>query len=67
MCLDWILASTEYTEFVYMMLDFKGAQDWDGEDYQYDAGGAYNEGDEEDEEDEEEDIGGDGGGTGGQH
>ena len=28
MCLDWLLASTEYTEFVYMMLDFKQAQDW---------------------------------------
>jgi hypothetical protein len=23
MCLDWILASTEYIEFVYMMLEFK--------------------------------------------
>jgi hypothetical protein len=23
MCLDWLLASTEYTEFVYMMLEFK--------------------------------------------
>ncbi len=31
MCLDWILASTEYQEFVYLMLEFKGAQDWDGE------------------------------------
>jgi hypothetical protein len=28
MCLDWILASTEYIEFVYMMLEFKQAQDW---------------------------------------
>ena len=23
MCLDWILASTEYTEFVMMMLEFR--------------------------------------------
>ncbi len=40
-----------------MMLDFKvnfryvklfqGAQDWDGEDYQYDAGAAYEYGGEE--------------------
>lgn len=28
MCLDWILASTEYIEFVYMMLDFKQANNW---------------------------------------
>ena len=42
MCLDWILASTEYIEFVYMMLEFKGVQDWDGQaDYQYNAGDAY--------------------------
>jgi len=27
MCLDWILASTEYIEFVYMMLDFKVTSD----------------------------------------
>lgn len=26
MCLDWLLASTEYTEFVCMMLDFKVKQ-----------------------------------------
>jgi hypothetical protein len=41
MCLDWILASTEYIEFVYMMLEFKGAQDWNGEDYEYNAGETY--------------------------
>jgi hypothetical protein len=41
MCLDWILASTEYIEFVYMMLDFKNIQDWNGEDYQYNEGEAY--------------------------
>ena len=32
MCLDWILASTEYLEFVTMMLEFKvsdlGKQNW---------------------------------------
>ena len=49
MCLDWILASTEYIEFVYMMLEFKGAQDWNGEDYEYNDGEAYQqEGDDED-------------------
>ena len=62
MCLDWILASTEYIEFVYMMLEFKvisfliiccqGAQDWDGEDYQYDAGQAYEYGGEDEENDQ---------------
>jgi hypothetical protein len=41
MCLDWILASTEYIEFVYMMLEFKDVQDWNGEDYQYNEGEAY--------------------------
>jgi len=41
MCLDWILASTEYIEFVYMMLEFKNIQDWNGEDYQYNEGDAY--------------------------
>lgn len=35
MCLDWILASTEYIEFVTMMLEFKGMQNWDGEDFDY--------------------------------
>jgi hypothetical protein len=35
MCLDWILASTEYVEFVNMMMEFKGIQDWDGEDFDY--------------------------------
>ena len=43
MCLDWILASTEYIEFVYMMLEFKDVQDWNGEDYQYNEGEAYQE------------------------
>ena len=64
MCLDWILASTEYIEFVYMMLEFKvrqldicyvmcqGAQDWDGEDYQYEAGQAYEYGGEDADEGE---------------
>jgi hypothetical protein len=46
MCLDWILASTEYTEFVYMMLEFRQAQDWQD-------GGGY-----QDEEFEQEDEGG---------
>ena len=49
MCLDWILASTEYIEFVYMMLEFKGAQDWNGEDYEYNAGETYFEEGEDDE------------------
>ena len=35
MCLDWILASTEYMEFVQMMLEFKNMQDWDGQDFDY--------------------------------
>lgn len=39
MCLDWILASTEYIEFVTMMLEFKGAQDWADDDADYYAGG----------------------------
>jgi hypothetical protein len=51
MCLDWILASTEYIEFVYMMLEFKGVQDWDGQaDYQYNAGEAYEYGGEDNED-----------------
>ena len=34
MCLDWILASTEYIEFVTMMLEFKDMQNWDeGDEY----------------------------------
>ena len=35
MCLDWILASTEYIEFVTMMLEFKGMQNWDDEGFDY--------------------------------
>ena len=51
MCLDWILASTEYIEFVTMMLQFKGVQDWDGQEPEYSAFM-----DEEDEEGGEEEV-----------
>ena len=34
MCLDWILASSEYIDFVMMMLEFKDAQDWNAEEDQ---------------------------------
>ena len=28
MCVDWLLASAEYEEFVNMMLDFKDTLNW---------------------------------------
>eukprot|EP00347_Sterkiella_histriomuscorum_P017421 403349437 len=33
MCLDWILASLDYIEFVTMMLQFRDAKEWNYEDY----------------------------------